>query len=122
MWKLGMALGLCSLAGCGGAMEAAPPVERFAVHQGPLWPAGTSGSTLVDESKPGFLAYGVASDGTIVFRVSGTAGELGAFKQAVVRETGMSAERCWPSPPTGDIATPGPCPPGPTGGGPPQQQ
>jgi hypothetical protein len=117
MWKLAMALGLGSLIGCQGtSATTVPPVERFAAHQGPLWPAGTHGQTYYRETSTGFIAYGIATDG-IKFAVSGTPAELSAFGAAVQQETGIDMERCRPSPPTGDIIGPIPCPPGPSGKG-----
>jgi hypothetical protein len=114
MWKLGMAMGLCWLAGCSGAVETVPAVEPFAAHQVALWPAGKTGTAYVYESASGFLAYGETADGKIAFVVSGSPDEIDAFDQTTQRETGIAAKRCGPQP-SGE--TPIPCPPGPTGQG-----
>ena len=118
MWKFGIALSLFSLAGCGG-VGSAPPVEPFAAHRGPLFPEGTTGQVYARSTASGFVAWGVADDGSVLFRMSGSADELGTFSKTAERETGYVVGKppCQP-PPNGNV-DPVPCPggPGPTGGG-----
>jgi hypothetical protein len=110
-----LATGLFTLAGCGSGSQTGAPlptplptIESFSAHRGTLWPAGQSGTTLVQETANGFVAYGVASDGEVVFRMSGGADELSTLKHIVEQQTNASAKPCLPDGPV-------PCPPGPTG-------
>jgi hypothetical protein len=122
---------LAALAGCAGAES----LETFALPAGTTLPPIVAASELalgarlgepgqvafvaISEMEPGrFVAYGLAADGRVHFRVAASADELETLEG---RFTGEGLPHrvltlCMPGP-QADVAGPQPCPPGPRGMG-----